>query len=65
MGKCLEFLAFCADQFQKGTNILLVKGTSHTGMIESRMRTTMITSASSEVGSLKKFDSRKKKKKQK
>ena len=33
---------------------MLVKGTSHTGMIETRAKTTMITSASSDVGRSKK-----------
>ena len=33
---------------------MLVKGTSHTGMKETRAKTTMITSASSDVGRSKK-----------
>ena len=47
----------------KGTNVLLVKGTAHTGMKETRVRTTRTASASSDIGHLKK--SLKKKKKQK
>ena len=50
MGKGLGLLVFCVDQYRKGTNVLLVKGTAHTG---TRARTTMITSASSDVGRLK------------
>ena len=38
----------------KGTSVLLVKGTSHTGMKETRANTTMISSASSDVGRSKK-----------
>ena len=49
-----------ADQFRKGTNILLVKGTAHTGMKETRARTTMITSASCGIGHLKKSLKKKK-----
>ena len=51
-----------ADQFRKGTNILLVKGTAHTGMKETRARTTMITSASGGIGHLKKSLKKKKQK---
>ena len=49
--------------FRKGTNVLLVKGTVHTGMKETRARTTT-TSASSDIGRLKK-SLKKKKQKQK
>ena len=42
-----------------GTNILLVKGTVHTGMKE---RTTLITSASSDIGHLEKIWKKKKQK---
>ena len=45
---------FLQTNFRKGTGILLVKGTSHTGMKETCVKTMMITSASSEVGRLKK-----------
>ena len=38
---------------RKGTSVLLVKGTSHIRMKETRAKTTMITSASSDVGRLK------------
>ena len=38
----------------KGTNVLIVKGTSHTGMEETRGKTAMITLASSDIGRLKK-----------
>ena len=39
----------------EGTNVLLVKGTSHTEMRETHMKTTMITSANSDVGRWKKI----------
>ena len=52
--KCLGLLVFSAN-FRKGTSVLLVKGTAHTGMKETCVKTTMITSASSGVGCLKKY----------
>ena len=42
---------------------MLVKGTPHTGMKETRAKATMITSASSDIGRLKKSLKVKKKKK--
>ena len=54
VGKCLGLLVFSAN-FRKGTSVLLVKGTAHTGMKETCVKTTMITSASSGVGCLKKY----------
>ena len=44
---------FLWTTFRKGTNVLLAKGTLYTGMKETRMKTTMITSASSDVSDLK------------
>ena len=58
MGKCLELLL--QTSFRKGTNVLLLKGTLHTGMKEAHVKTTMITSASSDVGCLKKSIKKKK-----
>ena len=43
----------------KGTNILIVKGTSYTGMEETRVKTAMITLASCDIGRLKKYALRK------
>ena len=64
VGKCLGLLVFVQTKFRKGTNILLVKGTAHTGTKETHVRTTMIiiTSASSDVGRMKKFLKKKKQK---
>ena len=53
MGKYLGLLVFSADQFRKGTSVQLVKGTSHIGMKETRAKTTVINSASSDRGCLK------------
>ena len=53
-GEVSGALVFSSEQFRKGTNFLLVKGTLHTGMKETRAKTTMITSASSDVGRSKK-----------
>ena len=39
----------------KGRNVLILKGTSHAGMKETRMKTTMISSTSSDVGHSKKM----------
>ena len=44
---------FCGPILRKGTNILLVKGTLHAGMKETCAKTTMITSASFDIGCLK------------
>ena len=60
-----KYLGFLVSFLRKGTNILLVKGTLHTGMKEPHAKTTMITSASSDVSCLKKSLKKKKKKKKK
>ena len=46
--------AFCLESNQEGTNILVVKGTTHTGMKDIRTKATVITSASFGIGQLKK-----------
>jgi len=46
--------AFCSESNQEGTNILVVKGTTHTGMKDVRTKAIVITSASFGVGRLKK-----------
>ena len=55
--KCWEesgATAFCLESNRDGTNILVVKGTMHTGMKDIRTRATAITLASLGVGQLKK-----------
>ena len=46
--------AFCSESNRKGTNILVVKGTTHTGMKDIRTEANVITLASLDVGQLKK-----------
>ena len=46
--------AFCLESNREGTNILVVKGTTHTGMKDVRTKAIVITSASFGVGRLKK-----------
>ena len=46
--------AFCSESNQEGTNILVVKGTTHTGMKDVCTKPIVITSASFGVGHLKK-----------
>ena len=46
--------AFCSESNREGTNILVVKGTTHTGMKDICTEATMITLASLDVGQLKK-----------
>ena len=43
-----------AESSREGTNILVVKRTTHTGMKDIRTKATVITSASLGVGQLKK-----------
>ena len=45
---------FCSESSRESTNILVVKGTTHTGMKDVRTRATVITLASFGVGYLKK-----------
>ena len=45
---------FCSERNREGTNILVVKGTTHTGMKDVRTKAIVITSASFGVGRLKK-----------
>ena len=47
--------AFCSESNREGTNILEVKGTTHTGMKDIRTKATVITLASLGVGQLKKM----------
>ena len=46
--------AFCSESNREGTNILVVKGTMHTGMKDIRTKATVVTLASLGVGQLKK-----------
>ena len=46
--------AFCSESNQEGTNILVVEGTTHTGMKDIRTKATKITLASLGVGQFKK-----------
>ena len=46
--------AFCSKSNREGTNILVVKGTTHTGMKDIRTKANVITLASLGVGQLKK-----------
>jgi len=46
--------AFCSESNEEGTNILVVKGTTHTGMKDVRTKAIVITSTSFGVGRLKK-----------
>ena len=46
--------AFCSESSREGTNILVVKGTTHTGMKDICTKATMITLASLGVGQFKK-----------
>ena len=52
--KVLGLLCFLWINFRKDTDVLLVKGTLHTGMKETHAKTTMTILASSDVGRLKK-----------
>ena len=45
--------AFCWESNVEGTNILVVKGTTHTGMKDIRTKANVITLASLGVGQLK------------
>ena len=45
---------FCSESNREGTNTLVVKGTTHTGMKDVRAKATVITLASLGVGQLKK-----------
>ena len=45
--------AFCSESNREGTNILVVKGTTHTGMKDIRTKATVITLASLGVGQFK------------
>ena len=47
--------AFCLELNREGTNILVVKGTTYTGMKDVCTKDIMITSASFGVGRLKKI----------
>ena len=47
--------AFCSESNREGTNILVVKGTTHTGMKDIRTKANVITLASLGVGQLKKI----------
>ena len=53
MGKSLGATAFCSESNREGTNILVVKGTTHTGMKDIRTKATVITLASLGVGQFK------------
>ena len=46
--------AFCLESNREGTNILVVRGTTHTGMKDICIEATVITLASLDVGQLKK-----------
>ena len=52
--------AFCSELNREGTNILVVKGTTHTGMKDVCTKDIVITSASFGVGRLKKSLKRRK-----
>ena len=45
---------FCSESNREGKNILVVKGTTHTGMKDIRTKATVITLASLGLGQLKK-----------
>ena len=45
---------FCSESNREGTNILVVKGTTHTGMKDIRTKANVITLASLGVGQFKK-----------
>ena len=45
--------AFCSESSREGTNILVVKGTTHTGIKDIRTKATVITLASLGVGQFK------------
>ena len=45
---------FCSESNREGTNILVVKGTMHTGMKDIRTKANVITLASLGVDQLKK-----------
>ena len=51
--------AFCLESNREGTNILVVKGTTHTGMKDICTEANVITLASLDVGQLKKSQRRK------
>ena len=44
--------AFCSESNQEGTNILVVKGTTHTGMKDICTKANVITLASLGIGQL-------------
>ena len=44
--KCGGATAFCSESSREGTNILVVKGTTHTGMKDVRTKAIVITLAS-------------------
>ena len=46
--------AFCSESNREGTNILVVKGTTHTGMKDIRTKANVITLANLGIGQLKK-----------
>ena len=46
--------AFCSESSREGTNVLVVKGTTHTGMKDIRTKASVITIASLGVGQFKK-----------
>ena len=45
---------FCLESNREGTNILVVKGTTHTGMKDIRTKATVITLTSLGIDQLKK-----------
>ena len=45
--------AFCSESIREGTDILVVKGTTHTGMKDICIKATMITLASLGIGQFK------------
>ena len=49
--------AFCSELNREGTNILVVKGTTHTGMKDIRTKATVITLASLSVCQFKRSNS--------
>ncbi len=53
-GKESGACAFCSESNQKGTKILVVKGTAHTGMKAIHTKATVITFTSFGVGQFKK-----------
>ena len=46
--------AFCLESNREGTNIVVVKGTTHTGMKDTRTKANVITLASLRIGQLTK-----------